>query len=297
MPRSRPDLQALFEEPIVEQTELDPGFEDHGSSVFRVHTAGEQVVVRAFRAEGRGGPFWSCLTALFGIDPMCAAEAVPIYALLRSASPIPVPRLHRVGTIGGRTWLVVEHMPGTAPATFDELSDDGLVEFGRALASIHRRRFAAFGNPSGSVRHALEEFHPRLAAALLETAAAHCDEPTSALVQGTSAAIAALAPPTEATLVLPDLFAPQFLAQDGRIVALVDVDAYVVGPRELDLVCLEYFVDGRTAPLIARGYGEIAELPSLASVRPGYRTFFWVLTMNPMALDLERWMSWPTAFA
>jgi aminoglycoside phosphotransferase (APT) family kinase protein len=111
------------------------------------------------------------------------------------------------------------------------------------------------------------------------------------------AAAAGLPAPTEGALVLADIFPPQFLHEDGRIVALIDVDAYVVGPRELDFVCLEYFVDERAAQLIARGYREAGPLPALEPVRPVYRFFFWVLTMNPLALGYDRWMSWPAAFA
>ena len=70
------------------------------------------------------------------------------------------------------------------------------------------------------------------------------------------AAAAELMPPTEGALVLADIFPPQFLHEDGRIVAMIDIDAYVVGPRELDFVCLEYFVDERAAQLIAGGYRE-----------------------------------------
>jgi aminoglycoside phosphotransferase (APT) family kinase protein len=296
--RYEPDLHALFDAPVIEQVELDPGFEDHGSSVFRVRTANEDVVARSFRAADIHGPFWGCLHALFGIDPLTAAEAVPIYRLLSDVSPIAVPQVVRVAEMHGRPWLVVDLMHGTPLRGFDELSDAGLHDFGRALATIHARRFHTLGNPSGSMRYPPADFPRRLSHVLREWDRSHPDGPLpAALAADMRAAVDQLPPPTEGALVLPDMFAPQFLEQDGRITAIVDVDAYVVGPRELDLVGLEYFVDARTAPLIARGYREIAPLPPLRRVRRAYRYLLWVLTMNPMALDVHRWTAWPEAFA
>ena len=289
-----PDLQQLFAERILELEELHPGFDDHGSSVFRVRTAREDVVVRAFRADDLADPFWGCLNALFGIDPLVESEAVAIYALLAAASPIRVPLLKRTGIVDGRVWLVVEHMRGTPLARFDELSDGGLVAFGSSLAHIHRRRFDTLGNPSGSMRYPPAEFPRRLAEVIRRHAAV--DAPHAGVVDEMCAAAAELPPPAEGALVLGDIFPPQFLHADGAVVALIDIDAYVVGPRELDFVCLEYFVDERAAALIARGYRDVGPLPSLEQVRRVYRFFFWVLTMNPGALDYDRWMTWPTAF-
>lgn len=298
MTRFEPDLRSLFDAPVLEQVELVPDFEDHGSSVFRVRTASEHVVVRAFRAPAVDGPFWGCLNALFGIDPRSAAEAASIYGLLGTVSPFPVPRVLRIGKVSGREWLVVELMAGAPMVSFGELSDDGLQSFGRGLASIHARRFATFGNPSGSVRYAPAEFPARLTAALREAAKFHPQGPLSdRLLDDACAAIARLPVPDAWSLVLPDLFPPQFLHSEGQIVAFVDVDAYVIGPRELDLVVLEYFVDARSAALIASGYVEVAPLPELRDVRRAYRLFLWVLTMNPLALDEAQWMAWPQPFA
>ncbi len=288
-PRSHPKLQELFDDPILEQVELASPFADHGSSVYRVRTAGEHVVVRSFRPAGLDDPFWRSGRALFGIDPVARSELLALYALLSDVSPIAIPEVQRAGVAGGRTWLVVALVQGTPLERFDELSDDGLVELGRALATIHERRFDTFGNPSGSFRYPPAEFNGRVKQLFRSTADARLDE--------MCAAVDALVPPGEGSLVLLDLFAPQFLASGGRVVAMVDIDAYAVGPRELDLVCLEYFVDARAAELVARGYREIAPWPSLRRVRRAYRYLFWALDMNPMALDVDRFLSWPRVFA
>lgn len=104
-----------------------------------------------------------------------------------------------------------------------------------------------------------------------------------------------LPPPASGALVLADIAPWQFLLRDGKAAALIDVDAYVVGPRELELVFLEYFVDDRAARLIATGYRELGVLPPLAAVRPIYRLLGYLLTILP-DIDLDTWMAWPTRF-
>jgi aminoglycoside phosphotransferase (APT) family kinase protein len=293
-----PDLQDLFVERIYEQVELDSGFDDHGSSVFRVRTASEHVVVRSFRDELAQGPFWGCLHELFGVDPRATSEVVGLHALLSTISPIPVPRVLRVGEAADRTWLVVELMPGARLERFDELSDAALLAFGRGLAAIHRSRFSTLGNPSATLRYPAAEFPRRLAGALRRSVERYPEcAAARPLLDEMSAAAAALAPPAEGALVLADLFPPQFLHEGGRLAALIDIDAYVIGPRELDFVCLEYFVDTRAAAILAAGYSELAALPPLQAVRRVYRYFLWVLTMNPRGLEIDRWMRWPAAFA
>ena len=297
MRQFRPNLQELFDRPILEQDELDPGFEDHGSLVFRVRTSREHVIARAFRRDAVEGSFWGNIQTLFGANPLAASEVVPIHSLLAAISPIPVPSVLRVGTADDREWLVVQLMQGSPLKNFDDLSDDGLIEFGRNLGSIHMRRFDSLGNPSGSVRFPPSEFPRRLANVFRHSVDTYPEDARlSRLVDDMCAAATELPPPNEGALVMLDIFPGQFLQKEHRIVAMIDVDAYVVGPRELDFICLEFFIDDRAGTLISRGYNEIRSLPRLDQVRLVYRYFFRLLTMIGTDLDVEDWMTWPKSF-
>lgn len=297
MRQFQPNLQELFDLPILEQYELDPGVEDHGSLVFRIRTSREHVIARAFRRDTVEGPFWGNLQTLFGVNPMVASEVVPIHSLLAAISPIPVPRVVRVGAVEGREWLVVQLMPGSPLKNFHDLSDDGLIELGHNLGIVHNRRFDTLGNPSGSFRFPPSEFPWRLANAFRRSINTYPDDTRlSGMVDDMCAAAIELPPPVEGALVMPDIFPGQFLQQESRIAAMIDVDAYVVGPRELDFICLEFFVDGRASGLISQGYREIGPLPRLDQVRPVYRYLFRLLTMIPTHLDIENWATWPEAF-
>ena len=161
------NLQSLFEEPILEQTYLDPGYSGHASDVWRVRTAAEEVVVRASRvgSDQTGGTlfeFWWGSHHLFGIDPRRVFDLEPLNALLNQVSPIPAPRVLRKGRIDGRAFVVVERMPGEALKGFRDKPAALLEGFGAALARIHSLRFRECGNPSGSFRFPLAEFPARL---------------------------------------------------------------------------------------------------------------------------------------
>jgi hypothetical protein len=95
--------------------------------------------------------------------------------------------------------------------------------------------------------------------------------------------------------VMLDVDATQFLGDGGHITALVDTDAYVVAPRELDFVGYEYELDAPGAAAFARGYRAILPLPDLTSARPVYRYLFRLLGVQG-TVPLEEWLAWPAWF-
>lgn len=291
-------LQELFDQPILELVDLDPGVdENHGSLVFRVCTVTEEVVARSFRLNQLTGPFWGNLHKLFGINPLCAAEITPIHTLLQAISPIAVPQVLKVGHAADREWLVVELMQGYPIADFGQLSDRGLVDFGRSLGHIHSRSFDWVGNPSGSVHLAPSTFPERLVTLFRTSLDCYPDDPgLSEWMDPMCAAAVQLPPPEANVLIMPDIAPYQFLQHNGQLVALIDIDAYAIGPRELDFICLEYWLDQRSANLFAQGYREILPLPQLERVRPVYRYLCRLLTIRSDLDYLQRWMSWPERF-
>jgi hypothetical protein len=87
----------------------------------------------------------------------------------------------------------------------------------------------------------------------------------------------------------------QYLADGQRLTALVDTEAYVVVPREMDFIALEYLLDPPGAAAVARGYNSIQPLPDLSAVRPVYRYLYRLLEAQGGA-ELEIWMAHPALF-
>jgi aminoglycoside phosphotransferase len=291
------DLQALFDEPILERTYFDPGYSGHASDVWLVRTASGSAVARAFRWGGPGGPFWSGCHYLFGIDPSRVFDLEPLNAQLAEVSPIPAPRVLRKGILDGREWVLVEYMPGSALETFRGQPAAMLELFGHALACIHSLRFADYGSPSGHVRYPLDGFFARVAETLGVLASRFFseDQRIMAALEPICLAALELPPPASATLVMVDLDVCQFLSDGRHITAVVDTEGYVVGPRELDLIALEYLLDQAGAAAFARGYQTVLPLPDLTPVRALYRYLYLLLEVQGQA-DLDEWMGWPNLF-
>ena len=291
------DLQRLFDEPILEQTYLDPGYSGHASDVWLVRTASGSAVARAFRWDEPGGPFWGGCNHLFGIDPSRVFDLEPLNAQLAEISPIPAPRVLRKGVLGSREWVVVEHMPGRVLETLRGQPAQMLEQLGYALARVHSRRFSDYGSPSGRVRYPLDGFFARLAETLrmLVSRFFPDDERITGVLEPICRTALALPAPASAALVMVDLDVCQFLSDGQRITAVVDTEGYVVGPRELDLIALEYLLDQAGAAAFARGYCTVMPLPDLRPVRAIYRYLYLLLEVQGQA-NFDEWMRWPYLF-
>jgi hypothetical protein len=96
--------------------------------------------------------------------------------------------------------------------------------------------------------------------------------------------------------VMIDIDSTQYLCQpSGEMSALVDTDAYVFGPRELDFINLEYLLTAEQARVFAGGYAEVRPLPDLSALRPVYRYLCLLLEVQGSP-PLDEWMAQPELF-
>jgi hypothetical protein len=293
------DLQSLFPDPVLEQRSLHPELPDRFAHVWRVRTAAEDVVVRTTLLRGRppdppdGQFFWGC-HHLFGIDPRRVSALAPLNRLLGEVSPVPVPRVLRTAALDGREYAVLERLPGARLDSFLGQPPGLLEELGRCLAALHGRAFDRCGAPVGEVGYALAAFNDRLVATLRAFVPRFYadDARIAAALDAVCRRAAALPPPRRAALVMVDVDPTQYLADDGRLTGLVDTEAYVLAPPELELVALEYVLDAPAAAAFRRGYGSVAPLPELAAVRTVYRYLCRLLCIQGQD-DLDAWLARP----
>lgn len=295
---SKVNLQALFSAPIVEQTYLDPGYSGHASDVWRIQTTQEVVIVRSLReTEELAGPFWKGCHSLFGLDPKRLFDLEPVNAKLAQLCPIPVPQVLRKGLVDGRPYVVVEYMSGSLLNDFSSLSESALEALGQALARIHTCQFEYYGSLGGQVRSVLSTFPARLIETMRLLVHQFYQQNT-AIKEALSPVCEAVSqlPPLEAGVpVLIDIDPTQFLREGEQLTALVDTEAYAIGPRELDFIGLEYILDQRGATTLARGYKRILPLPHLSQVRPVYRYLYRLLEVQG-SVELDEWMKYPPLF-
>lgn len=292
----RPDWNEVFPEKVLSARQINVGYEN-ANEIWDVRTERGPYIVKIPRAvAGRPRhPFWYGLFKLFGLHVYVDIESLkPLADFIHAHTPLRVPYVRRVDTSGekiARPYTIVERVRGEEATLEGGHAADIARGIGAHLGSLHKARFDYWGVFEGDPKLAHEEWPERLAAALGELA--RRDVPDRARVRARLPAMEraarALPVPEAFTLVFPDLRASQFLQQDGKLVALVDIDSIVIGPRELDLIAAEYMLTRALVGPFVEGYTKFLPLPQLAAVRELYRTLWflvWVLGED----DYDKWM-------
>lgn len=287
-------LQPLFEEPILSVQELTPGYEDHSSDVWLVTTTAGEVVVRASKLTGEPqGAFWGGCGIVFGIDPRNVHTMKAVNNTLRSLGIIRVPKVLGTGSMD-REYVIVEKLEGEMLSSFIGQPHELLYSLGVGLAQIHARKAAFAGNPSGAFRVAPENFHRHLALSMQRMAERFysADPKITGALAGMQLAVQSLPIPEYMSFVLVDLDPSQFLTDGKRVTGLVDTEAYVLAPRELDLIALEYVLDGKSAASFRAGYESVGRMPDLRACRRPYRYLYRLIEIQGRE-DLDRWLQYP----
>jgi hypothetical protein len=292
------NLQPLFTQPILRQCLFPDVHPGQASDVWLVETRDESVIVRRTRMSSEpANDFWWGCRDLFGVDPTDLFALEGMNRVLGELSPIPVPQVLRKAVVDGVPYVVVEKMPGTTLRSFQSLPTEALVQLGEALARIHSRKFSECGTLSGRLRYPVGQFHKRMAATMRELVQRYyADVPEiSILLDEMCAQLLALPPLRHASLIMLDMDPTQFLHENGRITALVDTEVYALGPRELELVALEYLLDKASAAAFVSGYESVLPFPDLRQVRAPYRYFCRLVEVQG-PVDIDAWMNGPKWF-
>jgi len=292
------NLQRLFHEPIEEVRTLDPGYSDHASDVWLVRTESQEVVVRSSRLQAEPDrEFWWGCKHVFGIDPRAMLYFEENLKVLHPIPEVPAPQIISSDKIDGRDYLVVEKMKGNGPLSFKGQSRELLCQLGVWLAKVHANTYDFYGNLARTKVREKVDFHHQLSQAMtMIVEREHATtSPIQQLLESILSELQELPLPVHFCPVLVDMDPSQFLMDNGRLSAIVDVEAYVVAPREFDFIGLEYILDRSAADAFIQGYTTILALPELSKVRRVYRYFYRLLGVQG-SVDLDRWFAQPVLF-
>lgn len=238
--------------------------------------------------------FWLGQELLFGSDPSKSLNYQnELSKFLNSYGIVPVPRIIQydasLNNAFGGPYLVVEKMLGSSLPQGSEIeikfmSDAALMEqLGKQIASLHLKTFPRIGNVSGSLQVKPMDFKDRLITTLRELAshplAQDNDEVQTLLPNIIKQAQEMDIPKTIATIML-DLWPSQFLSDNKKITALIDIESYVHGPIELELTVLELWVENIEA--FKKGYTAVnPNFPNLDQTRGIYRYLLYLMYSCP----------------
>lgn len=289
------ELQNIFTAPIISINKLTPGYTDHASDIWLVKTTDEEVVVRASKVtEIDNSNFWWGCNKLFSIDPRNIFELEHLNDDLRKLSSIAVPKVLRKGILKGRKYIIVEKMEGETLNSFYNLNETTLEDLGEAIAKIHSKTFTYYGNPSGYIKNCISGFHDHLGITLKDIIDRFYFENIKIKnkLPEILMELKKLPHPESASYVLVDMDPTQFLIKDSNISALVDTEAYVIAPRELDFIGFEYIMNKPEMEAFLQGYRRVLDVPKLSPVRNVYRFLYRLLEVQG-GVDIDNWLNHP----
>ena len=285
-PHHQRKLPALLKpaEPVAAQ------FADSSHQLWFCETeAGALVLKVADKNTIRQSSFWQGVNRLFALNfPASLADTADIQAFLSTCSPLQIPLcLH-----ASSSFVLCQRLNGDTLQLAD-LTPDMIHQLAQHIAGLHQQQSAHWGaltNP---------KFSPaQWASRLRQTLAyltAHSEMEVPSVLLGKALKQAADILPDRLVPVMLDLRWDQFLTQNKKLSALVDLDAFVWAPRELDLVLLECLLDKPQAQIFLETYQHTQTLPDLTPVRTAYRLLLFLMHMLGEK-DCRKWLAKPAHF-
>jgi hypothetical protein len=234
--------------------------------------------------------FWKGMSLLFDVQlPAQLGEFKHVYDLVSQNSPLTIPDYIASDSEDRnkqqRAFILTRIMPGSMVEP-EGVDDTMVIALAKHLSQLHAQKEITWGRVA-EPKLALNDWSVRLQSTLT-TLAEQQNIPEELLEE--ALAQAKESTPDYAVPIMPDLRWDQFLQEDGKLSTLVDLDAIVFAPRELELVLLEYLFTPAQAKVFVLEYQHRIDL---LHVRIVYRLLLFM--MNVLGeKDLERWMMSPT---
>lgn len=269
-------------------------YEDSTHQIWRCETADGSMMLKICQHKHLADSYcWRVIRQLFGrYLPDDLGDIHAIQQQLEQHGQLTLPELVACGSHSGETpAFMLNRFVGGQMLTMEQLSDAMIEQLAGHIASLHSHHSHLWGD-SAHPKYDAESWPEKLLKTLVSEAGQ----------QGIAESWLSLAV-SQVELINPSVFAPimldnrwdQYLFEGDKITALVDVDAFVAGPRELELVLLEYQLNEEQAEVFARSYQQTLPLPELSNVRLCYR--FLLFLMNALGeTDLDKWMQAKTRF-
>lgn len=282
------DLPAL----IKPASPISAKFEDSTHQLWQCETVDGSMVLKVCNHQTiQNSTFWQGMNQLFDIDfPASLADIDKTHRFLNEQGELQVPEFI---ASEASAFVLARYLDGD-DVDFEYISDDMVIQLARHLAKLHQSKHSQWG----AFHHAdfsSEQWSIRLQNTLCALTASHpCTLPEEILKQALQHA-AKVDIDTFVPIML-DLRWDQMLHQQGQLSAIVDMDAFVIGPRELELVLLEYQLKPHQAEVFAKTYQTVTNWPDLTEHRFSYRLLLFL--MNSLGeTDIKKWLNaairWP----
>lgn len=276
---------------LIAQPQAIPNrFADSTHALFYCPTADGDMVLKVCRqATLEVSPFWLGANHLFAADfPDSLSNMHLTFDFLQKSGALTIPAL--VSARAGR-FVLTRFITGK-DATLEQIADQWVIQLAEHIASLHQCIYRNWG-PLHAPQFSATQWSDRLHETLVYLTKRHGALMTNPVVtQGV--ALAKNIMETEFVPVMLDLRWDQFRCSASRHsgapeLVLIDLDAFVIAPRSLDLVLLEYVLSPPHWALFKQHYMQKHAWPDLDAQKPCYQLLLFLMNMLGEA-DLSKWM-------
>lgn len=238
--------------------------------------------------------FWQAMLHLFDVDlPTQLNKHQQLYKKIAELSCLKIPQYiaSDSATEDKQAFVAVEKIAGVQ-VEIDDVDDAMVRVMAEHIASLHQHRREAWGRITHS-EFAPQQWSQRLQQTLKLLAPQHGNIPLALLDEAIRCAenikVDTFVP------IMLDLRWDQFLHNDGKLSTLVDLDAFALGDRALELVLIEYLLNAEQCKLFATYYQQTHLIPDLSQTRQVYRLLLFMMNVFGEK-DLTIWMQAPSHF-
>lgn len=284
-PAEQLTLPRLIAQPEV----IHSKFEDSTHQLWRCETVDGLMVLKVCHHDAIAkSSFWYGMNHLFGLDfPNSLGEIGKTHALLSEKGYFRVPEF--ASAISSRfvltCFLAGQDMQSSL------VTDPIIIVLAKHIAGLHQLRHKEWGNVYRPT-YAQTSWGERLTSALQHMIAKSNKTIPESLSRDVLAKTASITE-TDFVPIMLDLRWDQFRILDNKsqisALALLDLDAFAIGPRSLELVLLEYVLTKAQFKLFKKQYTLEHDWPDYSQQKASYQLLLFL--MNVLGeTDVERWM-------
>ncbi len=263
---------------VVKALPLAYEFTDSTNALWLIGTDEPRVLFLKLLARD-ATPFWQVMDTLFDVRPRDQYGLfADLYQRVGSMTALSVPNLRHCSnqTADHAAYLLTDMLFGD-PLHAEQVSNTMVVNLALHLASLHRNAQSTWGNFFDGQSSASDW------ASTVKETLSHTF-PFDDSIRDFNHCPRCFVP------MMPDLRWDQFLVTGGQLSALVDLDAFVFAPIELDFVLLEYLMSDKQLALWVDAYQAVGGVvPDIGAVRAVYRKLLFAMTVLGVN-DLTQWL-------
>ena len=284
-PKLTPSEQAKLPKLTEAPKAMPSRFEDSTHELWHCQTVDGEMVLKVCNATTvTQSPFWLGLNHLFGADfPNSLSNIQFTHDYLQENGRLAIPDF----VASQANQFVLTRFVNGQDVDSQQVDDSSVIAMAQHIASLHQRTFPRWGKLDAPTFTAQD-----WATRLQNTLRLLAEQSKTPINQTWLNAILAQASEIKETTFVPmmlDLRWDQLRLTSENALALIDLDAFVIAPKNLDLVLLEYVLSPAQWAIFKHTYVQILAWPNNLEHQSCYQLLLFLMHVLGET-DLHKWM-------